>query len=119
MIRKLTALLVGGAIVSMQPLAALSQTPSSPPSQPSQWYGPGPWWMWGDGFGWQFWWICPLMMVFMIAAFAVIFIAVRRELPWHGGHAALQILNERLARGEIHRDEYEEKKAAILSGGGR
>jgi uncharacterized membrane protein len=32
-------------------------------------------------------------------------------------HSALQILNERFARGEIQKDEYEDKKAAILSGG--
>ena len=31
-------------------------------------------------------------------------------------HSALQILNERFARGEIQKDEYEDKKAAILSG---
>jgi uncharacterized membrane protein len=32
-------------------------------------------------------------------------------------HSALQILNERFARGEIQKDEYAEKKAAIVSGG--
>jgi uncharacterized membrane protein len=32
-------------------------------------------------------------------------------------HSALQILNERFARGEIQKNEYTEKKAAILSGG--
>jgi len=39
---------------------------------------------------------------------------------WSGGdqsHSALQILNERFARGEIQKDEYTEKKTAILSGG--
>jgi putative membrane protein len=83
--------------------------------------------MWGDGYGWQYWWICPLMMLFMIVVFAAIFFTVRRhggdgshrwEPPWRGSsHSALQILGERFARGEIPRDEYEEKKAAILSGG--
>jgi uncharacterized membrane protein len=34
-------------------------------------------------------------------------------------HSALQILNERFARGEIPKQEYEEKKAAILSGRAR
>jgi Short C-terminal domain len=32
-------------------------------------------------------------------------------------HSALQILSERFARGEIAREEYEEKKSAILSAG--
>ena len=65
------------------------------------------------------------MMLFMIVVFAAIFFIVRRssgdgphhwEPPWRGpGHAALQILNERFARGEIQKDEFEQKKA-ILSG---
>jgi putative membrane protein len=83
--------------------------------------------MWGDGYGWQFWWICPLMMLFMIVVFATIFFIVRRswgdsphrwEPPWRGSsHSALQILSERFARGEIQKDEYKDKKATILSGG--
>jgi hypothetical protein len=31
-------------------------------------------------------------------------------------YSALQILNERFARGEVQKQEYEEKKGAILSG---
>lgn len=127
MLRRLSALLGSWLIVMMQPLPALSQTPAPTSPQPSQWYGPGPGWMWGDGYAWQYWWICPLMMLFMMMVFAAIFFGVRRsggdgshrwEPPWRGaGHSALQILSERFARGEIQRDEYEEKKAAILSGG--
>jgi putative membrane protein len=127
MYRTLSALLTSCSIVVMQPLEALSQTQPPAAPQPPQWYGPGPWWMWGDGYGWQYWWICPLMMLFMIVVFAAIFFTVRRssssgshhwEPPWRGSsHSALQILSERFARGEIQRDEYEEKRAAILSGG--
>jgi uncharacterized membrane protein len=83
-------------------------------------YGPGPWW--SGGSGWPFWWMCPLMMVIIAV---VVFLVVGRRgsqnrrwtLPWQGSsHAALQILSERFARGEIHKDEYEENKAAIFSG---
>jgi uncharacterized membrane protein len=65
------------------------------------------------------------MMLFMIVVFAAIFFVVRgargegshRWGPPGASHSALQILSERFARGEIQRDEYEEKRAAILSGG--
>jgi uncharacterized membrane protein len=77
--------------------------------------------------GWQYWWICPLMMLFMIVVFATIFFTLRRssgdgshagDPRWRSAsHSALQILSERFSRGEIAREEYEEKKAAILSGG--
>jgi putative membrane protein len=121
---RFSALLFVCFVIAMQPLQALSQTQPPNAPQPPQW--PGPWWMWGGG-GWQYWWICPLMMLFMIVVFAAIFFAVRGsrgdgshrwEPPWRGpSHSALQILSERFARGEIQREEYEEKKAAILSGG--
>lgn len=89
-----------------------------------------------DGHGWHFWWMFPMMMLFMIVIFAVIFFLARglcgHGLCGHGSHhlgppsrmwggdpshSALQILNERFARGEIQKDEYTEKKAAILSSG--
>jgi len=69
------------------------------------------------------------MMLFMIVVFAAIFLMVRRSSgdglhylgpQWHQpSFAALQILSERFAKGEIKEDEYEEKKATILSGGQR
>ena len=127
MYRRLSALLILLFIALMAPLQALSQTQPPTAPQSPQWYGPGPWMMWGNGYGWQYWWICPLMMLFMIVVFGAMFFGVRRswgdgshrrEPPWRGpGHSALQILSERFARGEIQKDEYEERKATILSGG--
>jgi len=124
--QRLTALLTLCFIVATRPLDALAQTQAPSTLQPPQWWGPGPWWMWGDGYGWQYWWICPLMMLFMIVVCAVVFFVIRRswgdgshrwEARWHGSsHSALEILNERFARGEIQKDEYEEKKATILAG---
>ena len=35
---------------------------------------------------------------------------------WDAGYSALAILDERYARGEIQKEEYQERKATILSG---
>jgi len=106
-------------------------------SEHPAWYGPGPWHMWGGG--WGFWWIFPLcMFLFMIFILAAVFFLGHRACgggyprwgPWHmmdrpsgpgrswgdPTYSAVQILNERFAKGEIQKQEYEEKKAAILSG---
>ena len=90
------------------------------------WDWPGPWHMWSGG--WGFWWIFPLFMLFMIVFCVAMFFVGHRSggAPHHWGpshswsdptYSALQILNERFAKGEIQKQEYEEKKAAIVSGG--
>ena len=97
--------------------------------------GPWPGWhMHGPGF----WWIFPLMMLFMFAIIAAIYFVLRRhrgdgQPPWQwmseqaGGRqhfegyrdtaseSAMDILDKRYARGDIEKEEYEEKKAAIAS----
>jgi uncharacterized membrane protein len=55
------------------------------------------------------------MMLVMLAVVAGIILARRRSGDGH--RASLQILAERFARGEIQKEEYQEKKAAILEGG--
>ena len=100
-------------------LAQQTQQPTGP------WDWPGPWHMWGGG--WGFWWIFPMIMLFMIVACIAMFFFGHRSggvlHHWGPGrswgdpaYSALQILNERFAKGEIQKQEYEEKKAAIVSG---
>jgi putative membrane protein len=134
MMKRLSMLSLLVLIVLAAPFQAMAQqqAPATGP-QPPYYYGPGPWHVWGGG-GFQFWWICPLMLLFMLLIFGAVFFLVRRpghEGPHHWGppwqmmhgapptHSALQILNERFARGEIQKEEYEEKKGTILSGGRR
>jgi len=104
--------------------AAVAQTQQ--PSAP-QYVWPGPWHMWGDGYVWPFWWMFPLMMLFFLIVCATIFYFARgmcmgshhfAPRGWNDpNQSALQILNERFARGEIQKEEYGERKAIILSGG--
>jgi putative membrane protein len=131
MLKKLAALPALAFIVLIEPLQALAQQAAPQPQPPQGYYGPGPWHMWHGGYG-HFWWMFPMMMLFFILVCGVIFF-VGCRFSGHGPHcwgphamnrpwgdpsySALQILNERLARGEIQKDEYAEKKTAILSSG--
>ena len=62
---------------------------------------------------------CHLFLTRVFVAMGAIIGDHRRGCGVDPSHSALHILNERYARGEIQKDEYAEKKAAILSGGPR
>ena len=114
-------------------LTFAQQTQQSTGQQPPSWGWPGPWHMWSGG--WGFWWILPLCMLFMmILCIAIFFFGHRSGDGYrHWGpclmnrpsgpgrsssdpaYSSLQILNERFAKGDIEKREYEEKKAAILA----
>ena len=135
MLKKLATLPILIFILVTAPLQAIAQQQTAP-QPPQAYYGPGPWHMWNDGYGWHFWWMFPLMILFMVLFCGVIFFFARGVFA-HGGnhwgppshvmnrswgdpsHSALQILNERFARGEIQKDEYADRKATILSDGPR
>ncbi len=74
--------------------------------------------MWGSGWGWMF--LGPLMMIAVVAAIVAVVVVLVRWLG--GGYAgaggrqrtsALDILEERFARGEIDREEFDERKRAL------
>jgi putative membrane protein len=85
-----------------------------------QWGGPGtgPGMMnWGYGSGW-------LMVILNIVFWVVVIVAIVYFIKWlsassgQGGYekkgdSALEILRERYAKGEIDKDEFEEKKKAL------
>lgn len=81
---------------------------------------PYPWPWWPDthwpAFGWIFPLVCVVMMVamlfFMTGRGGMGCMRRGRSTPT----SAVEILNERYARGEIDEREYEEKKASINSG---
>ena len=81
--------------------------------------GPGPWqmhdWM---GWGWGGMWLGPL---FMIALLALLVAAIVALVRWIGGSSGMErrvrtareILDERYARGEIDREEYQRRRNDI------
>jgi putative membrane protein len=102
------------------PLQAIAQTQQQPTVPPQNNYWPGPWhMMWGYGWG-----MFPMMIMFFILFFVVIFFFARSCMggmhrwgpshPWGDPtHSALQILNERFAKGEINQAEYEERRRTL------
>ena len=86
-------------------------------------YDYGPHMMWWDG-GYGMMIFGPFFMMLMLAVVIVAVFLLIRWLggPWHGttpphqassDQTALNILKERFARGEINKDEYEEKRRLI------
>lgn len=96
-----------------QPLLALAQ---STEGASGAWYT-----------GWSLWWIFPLLICLMMLACVFRFFGRRASGGGRGSCAcmgagqaapgALEILDERLAKGDIDKQEYAEKKAAILTRG--
>ena len=126
-------IVAGGGLAALHAAVTLAQQTQQPGGPPlSGGYGPGHMYMWGSG--WGLFWMMPLMMLFFFFVCVLVLWALfgRRHgahqwgRPWHMGYgwdrgprdptrSALQILNERYARGEIQKAEYEERKATILS----
>ena len=85
-------------------------------------HGPGMMWGSGWGGGWGGMLVGPLMMLLFIVVAAVLVVFVVRWLGGTGGaqggreglaSSPLGILQERFARGEIDREEYEERRSVL------
>jgi uncharacterized membrane protein len=67
--------------------------------------------------GGGFWWIFPLLMMLVMVGICVLFMVWG---PWghHFSHrnfaaSAIRLLGERFAKGEISREEFEEKRSIL------
>jgi len=132
MLKKISTLPLLAFIVITEPFQAIAQQAAPQPPQdylpPHGYFAHGPWGHYG--YGGHFW-MFPLMIMFFLLICGAIFFFAHRSGCCRGMHhwgpqshsmggdstySALQILNERFARGEIQKDEYADKKASILSG---
>ncbi|MEN2980457.1 SHOCT domain-containing protein [Tistrella bauzanensis] len=99
--------------------AVLASTAGVSPAIAQQW-SYGPYMMWDHG-----WWGMIFGPIMMIALVAIIVVAVALLVRWLGGaghqqaphlppgKTALDILKERFARGEVDKQEFEERRRAL------
>ena len=98
------------ALALSAPLLAFAQ--GGPPGR--YWDWPGPWHM----SGWGLWWIFPALMMVLIFA-ACFFVMTRMAFGHRHGpfrdttDSALRILSERFAKGEISKEEFEERRSIL------
>ncbi len=108
----------GGATLSLMPGAVWAQAPTD-----AERYGWGPHMMWWGG-GWYAMILGPLFMIFVLALLIAAVVLLVRWMggPWHGalpphqstpGRTPLDILKERFARGEIDKEEFEERRRIL------
>jgi putative membrane protein len=84
-------------------------------------WGPGPWMMGGYGMGW---FGSILMIAFWVLILAGLFFLIKSlvrgsrgylgDVRGAGGASAREILEARYARGEIDREEFEQKKRDLM-----
>ena len=109
---------VVGATAVVVPTWVWAQAPSGPGD-----YGYGPHMMWWGG-GWYGMIFGPLIMILVLALVIVAVVLLVRWAggPWPGaapsqhmppGRTPLDILRERFARGEIDKDEFEERRRVL------
>jgi putative membrane protein len=109
MLNKLSTTAIPGLLALIAPVQAIAQQAQAPDAPVSpQYYWPGPWHMWGV---WPF---GPIMMiVFVMFCMAMMYFMMGGMHHRFRGDHALELLNERFARGEINQAEYEERKRLL------
>ena len=74
------------------------------------------WWMWGPGGIWALFGV--LIPLALVVGIVIVAVSLLRSDRHHVGSAppspALQVLEERYARGEITREEFLERHAVLL-----
>ena len=105
-----------GAAVALAPTLVWAQVPSD------ERYAYGPHMMWWGG-GWFGMIFGPLFMILVLALVIAVAVLLVRWLggPWQGttphqmppGRTPLDILKERFARGEINKEEFEERRRVL------
>jgi len=111
MLKYISALVGMGAGLATSSLA-FAQQPQSPYFGPHMWSGGGHGWFFG-----------PIMMIVFIAVLVVVVVLLMRWLgvashgaahPVHSaGRTPLDILKERFAKGEIDKEEFEERRRVL------
>jgi putative membrane protein len=126
--------LVTSSAIALATMPVFAQAPATPePGQPGRGWGYGYGHMcgnqmWGDGWGWHPGLIVgPIVMVLILIGIIAIIVSLVRWFS-HGmhdrhaydyrdgggrGRAALDILEERFARGDIDKAEFEEKRKIL------
>jgi putative membrane protein len=117
-----------GLFVMLATASVMAQQPASPttPEQPYGYYH-----MWGGPWGWHVGMMFgPIMMLFFVVGIVALIVLLVRGFGYgaahhwyrHGGHpldnrlygrGALDILEERFAKGEIDKAEFEEKRKLL------
>ena len=110
---------VASMVIALAALPAFAQQGPSPDG-PGRWYGYHH--MWDGGWGWHPGMILgPLVMLLVLVGIAALIMRLvclgRHGACPHCGrgraHGALDILEERLAKGEIGKEEFEEKRKLL------
>ncbi len=111
-VSKLLGSLASAGAVGWLPYApAFAQQSQAPAYGPHMWNG-----------GWQGWFFGPIMMIVFLVVIVAVAVLLVRRLGWSShdnaprqvpGRTPLDILKERFAKGEIDKQEFEERRRIL------